>query len=193
MSTFFGTDDQDTIDGSNLPDGTIKIDPKAGDDTLVNLASIEVIAGPGNDNISGTDVRYMLWWSPSSPTVNLKEGFSQDGFGFKDTLTGVTRVQLPRDKQNPIDATVIGGENDEIVSLRAGNNIINLGGGDDLVIFYESDHTDFKFNYENNSIVVTNIKTGSESELTGVEKIQFRQASLIDDSYDEYITRVVYT
>ena len=193
MSTFFGTDDQDTIDGSNLPDGTIKIDPKAGDDTLVNLTSIEVIAGPGNDNISGTDVRYMLWWSPSSPTVNLKEGFSQDGFGFKDTLTGVTRVQLPRDKQNPIDATVIGGENDEIVSLRAGNNIINLGGGDDLVIFYESDHTDFKFNYENNSIVVTNIKTGSESKLTGVEKIQFRQASLIDDSYDEYITRVVYT
>ena len=41
MSTFFGTDDQDTIDGSNLPDGTIKIDPKAGDDTLVNLTSIE--------------------------------------------------------------------------------------------------------------------------------------------------------
>ena len=66
---------------------------------------------------------------------------------------------------------MIGGENDEIVSLRAGNNIINLGGGDDLVIFYESDHTDFKFNYENNSIVVTNIKTGSESKLTGVEKI----------------------
>ena len=68
---------------------------------------------------------------------------------------------------------MIGGENDEIVSLRAGNNIINLGGGDDLVIFYESDHTDFKFNYENNSIVVTNIKTGSESKLTGVEKIHF--------------------
>ena len=84
MGTYVGTDNDDSIDGNSLPDETSKIDPKAGDDTLFNLNSVEVIAGPGNDNISGTDVRYALWRSPSSPTVNLNEGFALDGFGFRD-------------------------------------------------------------------------------------------------------------
>ncbi|MDC3239280.1 VCBS repeat-containing protein [Gammaproteobacteria bacterium] len=193
MSTYFGTDNDDSIDGSDLLDGITNIEAKGGDDTLFNLSSVFVIAGPGNDSISGTDVRYMLWRSPSSPTVNLKNGFALDGFGYKDTLNGVTRVQLPTDKQNPVDATVIGSDNDEIVSLRAGNNVIDLGRGDDLVVFYESDHSNFNFEYNNDSVIVKNIKTGEESNLTGVETLQFRKESPIGESYDEYLTRVVYT
>jgi len=128
MSNYYGTDNADSIDGSNLPDGTSKIDAKAGDDTLINLTSMDVIAGPGNDNISGTDVRYALWRAPKSPTVNLKEGFALDGFGFRDELAGVTTVQLPSDALNPVDATVIGSDLDEIVFVWAGNNVIDLGG-----------------------------------------------------------------
>ena len=193
MSTYFGTDNDDSIDGSDLLDGITNIEAKGGDDTLFNLNSVFVIAGPGNDSISGTDVRYMLWRSPSSPTVNLKNGFALDGFGYKDTLNGVTRVQLPTDKQNPVDASVIGSDNDEIVSLRAGNNVIDLGRGDDLVVFYESDHSNFTFEYNNDSVIVKNIKTGEKTNLTGVETLQFRKESPIGESYDEYLTRVVYT
>ena len=137
MSTYFGTDSADSIDGSKLPAGISKIDSKAGNDTLINLASIDVIGGPGNDIISGIDVRYALWRSPKSPTVNLKEGFALDGFGFRDELAGVTTVQLPSDALNPVDAMVIGSNLDEIVFVWAGNNVIDLSGGNDLVIFYD--------------------------------------------------------
>ena len=192
MSNYYGTDNADSIDGSNLPDGTSKIDAKAGDDTLINLTSMDVIAGPGNDNISGTDVRYALWRAPKSPTVNLKEGFALDGFGFRDELAGVTTVQLPSDALNPVDATVIGSDLDEIVFVWAGNNVIDLGGGNDLVVFYDSDYADFDFNYDNDSVIVKNIKAGSESTLSGVETIQFRKESPIGESYDKYLTRVQY-
>ena len=192
MSTYFGTDNDDSIDGSDLPAGTSKIDSRAGDDTLINLASIEVVAGPGNDAISGTDVGYILWWAPKNPTVNLKEGFALDGFGFRDELAGVTAVQLPSDALNPKDATVIGSDLDEIVFVWAGNNVIDLGGGNDLVIFYDSDYTDFDFNYDNDSVIVKNIKTGTESTLSGVETLQFRKESPIGESYDKYLTRVQY-
>ena len=193
MSTYFGTDSADSIDGSKLPAGISKIDSKAGNDTLINLASIDVIGGPGNDIISGIDVRYALWRSPKSPTVNLKEGFALDGFGFRDELAGVTTVQLPSDALNPVDAMVIGSNLDEIVFVWAGNNVIDLSGGNDLVIFYDSDYTDFDFNYENDSVIVKNIKTGAESTLSGVETLQFRKDSMIGESYDEYLTRVEYS
>ena len=193
MGTYVGTDNDDSIDGNSLPDETSKIDPKAGDDTLINLNSVEVIAGPGNDNISGTDVRYALWRSPSSPTVNLNEGFALDGFGFRDELSGVSTVQLPSNTSAPVDAVVIGSDQDETVYVWAGNNTINLGGGTDSIRFYDSNYSDFSFNYINNSIVLKNIKTNSESIISGVETLQFLKKELVGDSYDEYQTRVEYT
>tara|TARA_E500000331_G_scaffold226799_1_gene217150 strand:- start:139 stop:519 length:381 start_codon:yes stop_codon:yes gene_type:complete len=126
MSTYFGTDSADSIDGSKLPAGTSKIDSKAGDDTLINLASIEVIGGPGNDTISGIDVRYALWRAPKSPVINLKDGFALDGFGFRDELSGVATVQLPSDVLNPVDATVIGSELDEAIKRTADKTEIAL-------------------------------------------------------------------
>ena len=165
MSTFNGTDDQDTIDGGALPDGTIRIDPKAGDDTLINLTSIEVIAGPGNDNISGADVRYALWRAPNNPTVNLKEGFALDGFGSRDQLSGVTTVQLPSNALSPKDSTVIGSNQDETVYVWAGNNTISLGGGTDSVRFYDSDYSDFSINLVDSKIVVKNKNTNSISNI----------------------------
>jgi hypothetical protein len=96
-----------------------------------------------------------------------------DGFGFRDELAGVTAVQLPSDALNPKDATVIGSDLDEIVFVWAGNNIIDLGGGNDLVIFYDSDYTDFDFNYDNDSVIVKNIKTGDR-----VDSIRRRNPSI---------------
>jgi hypothetical protein len=42
MSTFFGTNENDNIDGASLPAGTFKVDPKQGNDTLININSVEV-------------------------------------------------------------------------------------------------------------------------------------------------------
>ena len=122
MGTFYGTNDDDTIDGNTLPENTNRIDPKRGNDSLTNLQSVEVISGPGNDSIVGVDVRYMLWYAKENPTVNLAEGFALDGFGFRDSLVGVTTVQLPNDPDNPIDSTVIGSENDETVFVFYGDS-----------------------------------------------------------------------
>ena len=107
MSTYFGTNSVDSIDGSDLPAGTSKIDSRAGDDTLINLASIEVVAGPGNDAISCTDVGYILGCGPIINTETIKEGFALAGFGFRDELEGVTAVQLQSAALNFNYATVI--------------------------------------------------------------------------------------
>ena len=40
MSTFFGTNDNDTIDGPSLPKDTSRVDAKQGDDTLTNIDSL---------------------------------------------------------------------------------------------------------------------------------------------------------
>ena len=184
MGTFYGTNDDDTIDGNTLPENTNNIDPKRGNDSLTNLQSVSVISGRGNDSIVGVDVRYMLWYAKENPTVNLAEGFALDGFGFRDSLVGVTTVQLPNDLANPIDSTVIGSENDETVFVFSGNNVIDLGGGDDLVIFYNSISSDYIFEKNNNSVIVSNIKTNTRTELIGTEFIEFRpEQRIIDTAY----------
>ena len=184
MGTFYGTNDDDTIDGNTLPENTNRIDPKSGNDSLTNLQSVEVISGPGNDSIVGVDVRYMLWYAKENLTVNLAEGFALDGFGFRDSLVGVTTVQLPNDLANPIDSTVIGSENDETVFVFSGNNVIDLDDGDDLVIFYNSISSDYIFEKNNNSVIVTNIKINSRTELIGNELIEFRpEQRIIDTAY----------
>ena len=63
MSTFYGTNDSDTIDGSLLPKDTFRVDARQGDDTLTNIDSLKVFSDPGNDNISRSDFRFLLWYS----------------------------------------------------------------------------------------------------------------------------------
>ena len=42
MSTFSGTNANETIEGSSLPKGTFRVDAKQGDDTLTNIDSLSV-------------------------------------------------------------------------------------------------------------------------------------------------------
>ena len=150
MSTLFGTDDNDSIDGASLPEGTSKIDPKSGDDALTNLDSIYVISGPGNDNISGANIAYALWYATENPSIDLEKGVANDGFGFEDILDGVTTVALPNDKSNPFDSTVIGSAADEIVWIYTGNNTINLVDGDDTAIIYDENYRNYEFPIKEN-------------------------------------------
>ena len=190
MSTFFGTNENDNIDGASLPAGTFKVDPKQGNDTLININSVEVVASPGSDDISGNDIRYLLWYAKEPPVVDLSQGYAQDGFGFRDTLSGVTTVQLPSTASNPVDATVIGSDSDETVYVFAGNNKIDLGNGTDKVLFYNSKSTDYELEKKNGVILVKNLETESLTEITGTEFIEFRpEKRIIDANYFDSAVR----
>ena len=184
MSTLFGTDENDSIDGASLPEGTSKIDPKSGDDALTNLDSIYVISGPGNDNISGANIAYALWYATENPFIDLEKGVANDGFGFEDILDGVTTVALPNDKSNPFDSSVIGSAADETVWIYTGNNTINLGDGDDTVIIYDENYQNYEFSYQEKELRVKTLVTGELSTLSGIETVVIRQA--------DYDRRVIF-
>lgn len=191
MSTYFGTDSDDRIEGTDIPAGVDRIDPLAGNDTLVDLTSISVIASPGNDTISGENLGYMLWRAPESPSVNLKEGTATDGFGFQDSLQGITTVQLPNNKAKPLDAIVIGSDEDETVYVFAGNNTIDLGLGNDKVIFYQEDINNYKISPVNNRLEVSNLITNTTSTISGVETLVFIPQSRNFDERTEIATEFI--
>lgn len=90
MANYNGTDDDDIIDASEIVlVGAINIYPKNGNDIITNATSQHnIVASPGEDSISGKNTGYALWQSRQSSTVNLKEGWAEDGFGFRDFYPG---------------------------------------------------------------------------------------------------------
>ena len=95
MADYFGTDEDDIIDASELDEDIKNINSGAGNDTITNVKSTqEVRTSLGDDDISGNNFTYRISRGDGSQdiTVNLKEGFSDDGFGTTDTLSGVYSV-----------------------------------------------------------------------------------------------------
>ncbi|MDB9926182.1 hypothetical protein OAD15_03480 [Hyphomicrobiales bacterium] len=93
MADFNGTDEDDIIDASALDSNIDKIYPGKGNDTITNAKSGQsIVASPGEDDISGQGYGYALWDSPQGGAVNLKEGWADDGFGTRDTISGVSTV-----------------------------------------------------------------------------------------------------
>ena len=64
------------------------------------------------------------FYSKEPPLVDLSQGYAEDGFGYRDTLFGITTIQLPSTASNPISATVIGSGADETVWVFAADNKI---------------------------------------------------------------------
>ena len=93
MADYNGTDKDDIIDASELPSDVTNILPGEGNDTVINAGSQHTInSGPGNDNISGKNTAYLLWRGNEGATINLKEGWSDDGYGTRDQLSGVETI-----------------------------------------------------------------------------------------------------
>ena len=93
MADYNGSDNDDIIDVSELASDVINIYPGNGNDIIINATSQHnIVASPGEDSISGKNTSYALWQSRQNSTVNLKEGWADDGFGFRDALSGVTTV-----------------------------------------------------------------------------------------------------
>ena len=59
MADYFGTDEDDLIDASQLDSDIKNINSGSGNDTITNVSSSqEVRSSEGNDNISGTNFTY---------------------------------------------------------------------------------------------------------------------------------------
>ena len=91
MADYNGTDEDDIIDASEL-DRYGNIYPGKGNDTITNAKSGQtIVSSPGEDTISGSNFDYAFWNATQAVTINLKEGWSEDGFGTRDTVSGVTQ------------------------------------------------------------------------------------------------------
>ena len=60
MADFYGTDDDDVIDASQLPEdfnkAGDKIYPGKGNDEIINIDGHEVVSSEGNDTYSGQNI-----------------------------------------------------------------------------------------------------------------------------------------
>jgi len=131
MADYNGTDEDDIIDASELDSDIGNIYPGKGNDTVTNATSKHtIITGPGEDNISGEKFGYALWNATQAVTINLKENWSEDGFGTRDTISGVETIH-----GSSFGDTMYGSENYEKYFVNGGNNTIDGGGGNDRATY----------------------------------------------------------
>ncbi len=168
MADYNGTDEDDIIDGSELPSDISNIYPKKGNDQLTNLNGQTVVASPGDDSISGTNVQYAFWHATESPTINLLEGWADDGFGYRDTISGITTIH-----GTSLGMTITGTSAYEHVLLFGGNNTFNMGGGDDKITYHLLNSTDYVISSVGDEVHVTNSSLNTLDIITGVKKIVF--------------------
>ena len=175
MADYYGTDEDDIIDASQFEDGQfINIYPGKGNDEVINATYLHLIVnGEGEDTISGINTGYALFNTKEGVTVNLKEGWSDDGLGSRDTLIGVTTVH-----SSGFDDIVYGTDAKEKVFANGGNNKFYMAGGDDTI------------NYGGNSKDYTITQIGDEIHvqgpiykdiMTGVRYIEFREDDIQTD------------
>ena len=170
MADYNGTDEDDVIDASELDEDIKNINSGAGNDTITNVKSTqEVRTSLGDDDISGNNFTYRISRGDGSQdiTVNLKEGFSDDGFGTTDTLSGVYSVHT----DNNHNTTIYGTSNKEEFWLNGGNNIVDGGGGDDQVVYFGKTENDFEIQYVGNEVHVVGNQT--KDILTNVRYVKF--------------------
>ena len=150
MADYNGTDEDDFIDASELPSDVTAILPGEGDDTVINAGSQHTInSGPGNDNISGKNTAYLLWRGNEGATINLKEGWSDDGYGTRDQLSGVETIH--GSGKGDIFYGTSGYE--KYFSI-GGDNILYMGGGDDKVSYPGGNSKDYTISFVGEEIHV---------------------------------------
>ena len=131
MADYNGTDEDDIIDASELDSDIGNIYPGKGNDTITNVKSGQtIVSSPGEDTISGSNFDYAFWNAAQAVTINLKEGWSEDGFGTRDTVSGVQTIH-----GSSYGDTFYGTENYERFFANGGNNTLYMGGGDDVVSY----------------------------------------------------------
>ncbi len=181
MADYNGTDEDDIIDVSELDSDIGNIYPGKGNDTVTNATSKHtIVSSPGEDNISGEKFGYALWNATQGVTINLNEGWSEDGFGTRDTVSGIETIH-----GTSFGDTVYGSENYERYFANGGNNTIDGGGGGDRVTYApgRGASTDFEITYVDGSAHVKGENT--LDILKNISTIEFMDDSEIYSVDDE--------
>ena len=172
MSDYNGTDEDDIIDASELTSDIRNIYPGKGDDIVKNVTSGQtIIAGPGEDQISGNNFDYAMWQAiQGGITINLKEGWSDDGFGGRDYISGVATVH-----GSGFGDTIFGTASTENFFANGGNNIIDGGGGEDTVsyTFGKGTSKDFEIAYKDDGSIHVKGPNDTLDILTNISTIKF--------------------
>ena len=178
MTDYLGTDDDDFIDASELPSDVTAILPGKGDDTVINAGSQHTInSGPGNDNISGKNTAYLLWRGNEGATINLKEGWSDDGYGTRDQLSGVETIH-----GSGKGDIFYGTSRYEKYFAIGGDNTLYMGGGDDKVSYPAGNSEDYTISLVGEEIHV--IGPQFKDIIVGGRYIEFMDDDkIIDTSY----------
>ena len=173
---FVGTDEDEELDASELIPNNAWIDGGGGDDTITLTERRGFISGPGDDTVIGSGTS-QLGFNEADPYVNLDEGFVLDGYGGRDTVSGVTDVHLWGG-----GGEVVGASQNERVFAFGGEKIIDLGGGTDTVTYYNKSSTEYEISVDTVTTIVRQISTGTEDRLKNVESIEFSDRT-IDTEY----------
>ena len=174
MADFYGTDDDDVIDASQLPEdfnkAGDKIYPGKGNDEIINIDGHEVVSSEGNDTYSGQNIKLAFFFDPDAVTVNLLDGTAKDGYGGTDTITGkVFEVYL-----SPYGGKFTGTENYEKVIIWGSNNIITTGdGATDRVQIYNSLSSDYNIQKIGEDIQIAHKTEPIENIINGSALIVF--------------------
>ena len=108
---------------------------KGGDDTI-KLYQGTVLGEAGADRIeiiptsdTWRQIVAAYWTSPAAVTVDLAQGWADDGFGTRDTLVGVNNVT-----GSGFNDHLYGNANDNTFYSGEGNSVVDGRDGDDLVV-----------------------------------------------------------
>ena len=183
MADYNGTDEDDIIDASELSSDIKNIYPGKGNDTVTNLTFGQIlVSSPGEDTISGINFDYALWDAETSVTVNLTEGWSEDGFGTRDNISGVATIHGSR-----FGDTIYGTENYEKFFANGGNNIFYGGGGGDKLTYAPSpDRISTNYTITKVGDEIHIVGPNTKDIVTGVKYVEFMEDSkVVDLSYYE--------
>jgi len=138
------------------------------------------ISGPGNDVIKGNGQSdYALWYAKGPATVDLLLGYALDGFGFRDSISGINTVH-----GSQFGVVVNGTNSGERVLIFGGQNSISLAGGDDTVSYWNQKSIDYAIAFNSDHIEVKRKDTGTVDILYGVEFIEFVGENYLDKRID---------
>ncbi|WP_145944232.1 hypothetical protein [Fuerstiella marisgermanici] len=134
------------------------------------------ISGEGTDSFSFDGVDVLNDLIINSGTGNRTLDIQNSEIG---------NLQLSGSTGNPI----LYGDGDDEIFAPIGNNIIDGGGGDDVLVIYEGDSTDYTVTYESDGTVIVEGPglngTTVRNELTNVERILFNDGLIfLSDSDD---------
>ncbi len=188
MTDYYGTDENDEIDASELDSDISNIYPKEGDDIVKNAnSSHTIISGPGDDNYSGLNFGYALWNAQQSTTVNLKEGWADDGFGTRDKISGVITVHGSGNGHN-----VYGTAADERFFANGGNNFFEGGGGIDRISYAGGNSKNYKVTKIGDEVHIEKI-SGLFRTIDKVKEVRYiefmEDNKIIDMNYEDSLLK----